>query len=1017
MVNIYKKKEIIFSVLSLIFFLIFQSFSLAQSGSIEGTVKDKSTGEALPGANVIVKGTSLGAATDLDGKFLIRNLPVGKQNLEISYVGYNTINVDVTIAANKTLQEDFSLEAKTLEGQTVTVTAQARGQLSAINQQLSSSNLVNVVSAEKMQELPDANLAESIGRLPGISLQRNAGEAYAVTIRGLSPKYNEVTIEGVPMASTNYQNREVDLSLLSDNLIKAVEVSKTLRPDMDADALGGVVNLTLRTAQPGLHYDVRANGGYNNLRDTYKNYKFTGTVSNRFLSDKIGILAQGNIELKQLPSDQFNAAYDVPIYDPATDQFSVGTQNANLTDASTKRHRYGISLVMDYTSDLVDVKFYNVFDQKNDSNITRSNLSRFSSNDFYDQIFINETKTKQETHSIQAMFKLGNTELPVSLSYTKGEQNVPNGLEFDFLQTGVSTFSANQRIYQPPSVLIAEMGVINPTSQNTTFWQDAVNDTKLTDESYDVKLDWKAPFKLSDSFSGYLKVGGKYHSVRRTSNRAQQNLYMLYGAGAGTRKDLIATYPFLNGLNSNLQAGIPAYPFVDHGYTRTNILGYPIGPSWNVYQLADMQNTYYYGKVVGNDTIIAPHKNLGGYWVNGPNSFNQNYVDNESTTAGYIMGEFNVGSDLTIVPGARYQQEKTDISAYHIRVNGGNQTGLDGTPPKFVETKRNYPHWFPSVNVKYKATDNIQLLGALYRSVSLPSYGNVNPLVQLTDNAPLVAGNPILKPATAWNLDLGVSLFSNDIGLFTVDLFYKEITDLIYNMQNFYPYSPYPIIGAPADLADRLPDRSYFDTTWATSASRRLTKGPIPMNDPEKAYLRGIEFSWQTHLWYLPGVLSGIVLDLNLSLMSSNQLYPSFELKPKTGFLTPDTLVYQTTSGSLQDQPSAIYNAIIGWDYKGFSSRVSFRYQQKTLTSVDTRFGLQDTYYDNVLLVDVSLKQQIWEGLAVFANASNINNHIDNYYYSHPTYVSATTTYPAGNLPTSGQTYGWIAQFGVSYTY
>ena len=67
--------------------------------------------------------------------------------------------------------------------------------------------------------------------------------------------------------------------------------------------------------------------------------------------------------------------------------------------------------------------------------------------------------------------------------------------------------------------------------------------------------------------------------------------------------------------------------------------------------------------------------------------------------------------------------------------------------------------------------------------------------------------------------------------------------------------------------------------------------------------------------------------------------------------------------------------------------------------------------------MDVSLKQQIWEGLSIFANASNINNHIDNYYYSHPEYVSSTTTYPAANLPTSGQTYGWIAQFGVSYTY
>ena len=994
------------AVLVLIFFLLFQSFTLAQSGSIQGVVKDKNTGESLTGANVIVKGTSLGAATDLDGKFILRNLPTGKQILEISYIGYNSISSDVTITANKTLEENFSLEAKTLEGQTVTITAQARGQLSAINQQLSSNNIVNVVSAEKMQELPDANLAESIGRLPGISLQRNAGEAYAIVVRGLSPKYNEITIEGVPMVSTNYKDRSIDLSLLSDDLIRGVEVSKTLRPDMDADALGGTVNLTLRTAQPGLHYDFWANGGYNNLRSTYKNYKFTGSVSNRFLDDHIGVLAQGSIELKQLPSDQFNAGYDVPTYDNTAKQFYVTTNNAQLTASSVQRHRYGLSLILDYTSNLVDLKFFNVFDQKSDSNFTRDYTNQFASNSTLYQIFLNETTTKQRTHSLQALFKFGGTELPVSISYTKGEQNIPDGLQFDFLQSGMSTFTANQRIYAAPSDLINIQGVQDPSK--STLWNLFHSDTKLLDESYDAKIDWKIPFKFSDLFSGNFSVGGKYHRTNRNSERERLYYNVQYGGSKGRRQRLIAAVPFLRGSNDALESGIEARPFADPSYDVRSILGYPVGQGYSIYKLQEVMNTIY--PVWASDF----------YW-DGVGSYNQNYTDIEKSYAGYFMGEFNIGSDLTIVPGARYQEEQTDISAYHVRVNGANQNGLDGTPPKFVETKRDFPHWYPSVNIKYKATENVRLLGAVYRSVSLPSYGNINPLVQLQDNSPLISGNPILKPATAWNVDLGVSLFSNNIGLFTVDLFYKEITDLIYNMQNFYPYGPYPVVGAPSDMADRLPDKSYFDTTWAVNTARRLIKGPIPMNDPEKAYLRGIELSWQTHLWYLPGVLSGLVLDLNLSLMSSSQLYPSFELKPKTGFLTPDTLVYQTTSGSLQDQPSAIYNAIIGWDYKGFSSRISFRYQQKTLTSVDTRFGLQDSYYDNVLLVDVSLKQQIWEGLAVFANASNINNHIDNYYYSHPAYASTvgttTTAYPAGNLPTSGQTYGWIAQFGVSYNY
>jgi hypothetical protein len=164
-------------------------------------------------------------------------------------------------------------------------------------------------------------------------------------------------------------------------------------------------------------------------------------------------------------------------------------------------------------------------------------------------------------------------------------------------------------------------------------------------------------------------------------------------------------------------------------------------------------------------------------------------------------------------------------------------------------------------------------------------------------------------------------------------------------------------------------------------------------------------------------VLSGIVLDFNLTLMSSNQLYPYYKVRT-TKLGTPDTLAYSTTAGPLQDQPKAIYNAILGWDYKGFSIRYSVRYQQLTLQSMDTQFGLEDSYYDNVLLMDISAKQQIISNLYVFANATNINSHIDNYYYSHPTYTpSAAVSYPAGNLPTSQQTYGWNLQLGLTFSY
>jgi TonB-dependent receptor len=1003
-------------ILSMLFML---SGSILGQSTLHGIVADSSTHESLIGANIVLVGTSQGAATNLDGEYKIPNIAEGTYQIRVSYVGYETKIINLTFKGDGPLELNIQLSTRRIEGKTITITAQSQGQLAAINEQLSSNKIVNVVSADKMKELPDANIAESIGRLPGISLQRNAGEATAVVVRGLSPKYNQVSIEGIPMSSTNYYDRGIDLSLLSDDLIKGVEVSKTLRPDMDADALGGTVNLTLKTAQTGLHYDIKGTGAYNNLRSDYNNYKFTGSVSNRFFDNAIGVQLQGNIEEKQLPSDQLTADYQSPTFDPKTNLFNITDKDAILQESNIKRHRFGVSLILDYSSDFVDLKLFNVYDQKTDSTKTRLYQTTFGTNTFYDQINVNETKTIQETHSLQALFKFWGTELPISVSYTKGQQSTPHGLQFDFQETGAFTTIANSNlIYAEPSSLISLSGVFNPAAANSVFNGGYVNNSRLNDDSYDAKLDWKIPFKFSDYLSGVISAGGKYHTIERENSNNSYFLYMTYGQGIGNEINLTSgMIPFLKGTKYDETKGIYALPFVDPAYSRTSILGYPIDGmggvtrnGWNINNLVSMMN-YYYANYQAN------------YYLNGPNSYNQDYNDKETSLAGYIMGEFNLGSDLTIVPGARYQEEKTDISAYHIWENDLKIPGVDKTPV-LTDTKRDNPDWFPSVNIKYKATDNIQVLGAAYRSVSLPSYIDISPELILNDGGSGTLGqegNPLLLPSTATNFDLGVSLFSNVIGLFTVNGFYKEISNLISSIQNFYPYSPYPIIGAPSDLSQRLPGKNYFDSSWNNSKQRALVNGSIPMNDPSKAYLRGIELSWQTHLWYLPGVLSGIVLDLNLSLMNSKQEYPNFALKTKTKLTAPDTLLYETVTGALQNQPNATYNAIIGWDYMGFSTRVSVRYQGKTLTSMDTKYGLQDSYYDNIWSTDISVKQQIMEGLSIYANATNVNNHIDNYYYSHPAYTattsSSTNIYPAGLLPTSGQTYGWAIQVGVSFVY
>ena len=167
-----------------VFLLMIQFTFAAGSGTVVGRVLDKATGDPLPGANVMIQGTSIGTSTGLDGKYEIRNVPTGMRSMRVTYIGYVTVTREVTVGENATLTQDFHLVAQALQGETIVVTGQAKGQLSAINQQLSSNSIVNVVSAEKMKELPDANLAESIGRLPGVSIIRDAGEASEIVVRG-----------------------------------------------------------------------------------------------------------------------------------------------------------------------------------------------------------------------------------------------------------------------------------------------------------------------------------------------------------------------------------------------------------------------------------------------------------------------------------------------------------------------------------------------------------------------------------------------------------------------------------------------------------------------------------------------------------------------------------------------------------------------------------------------------------------------------------------------------------------
>jgi hypothetical protein len=164
------------SALCLVFAIIFlgtHPIYAQGSGNISGTVVDKVSGETLPGANVFLEGTSLGSSTNGEGEYILHQIPAGDYELITKYIGYKEQTISITVIAGKTIEVNVELDYAAFEVEDVVVTAQARGQMGAINQQLASNTIKNVVSSDRIQDVPDVNAAESVSRLPGLSLIRS----------------------------------------------------------------------------------------------------------------------------------------------------------------------------------------------------------------------------------------------------------------------------------------------------------------------------------------------------------------------------------------------------------------------------------------------------------------------------------------------------------------------------------------------------------------------------------------------------------------------------------------------------------------------------------------------------------------------------------------------------------------------------------------------------------------------------------------------------------------------------
>ena len=964
-----RHSRVVFALAVLIIAVSALATAQQTSGQIEGSISDTLSHDRLTGTNVWIEGTGMGAVTNLDGRYVITNVPPGSYTLIVRYIGYRSKKLHVVVNAGDIVKRDFSLVPEALEGETVLVLAQARGQQEAINQQLSSSTITNVVSSEKIHQLPDANAATALSRLPGVSLMNGD----QVVIRGMQAKLNTVLINGIQIPSTDMNDRSTNLGFISSNLLSAIEVMKVLTPDRDANTLGGLVNLRLREAPTGFHGDLFAQGNYNTQDRVSDNYKFWGSVSSRFLEDNLGIFVQGSADRSDIGQDIAAATYGINgagsiRYGEAPyqmNEFTFQDQWNVITNSSA-------SVIIDYVLPHGKILFSNTFANNLSDNTTFRNRLDL------EETVVGYTLSRDKygkalmINALQGEYTFGDLKAELSLShslsnkYTRVRYGDP-GTNFTFENQAHRPFGVDpasglainyvsqRRFMTPEDVYGITIDPNDAPGAKVGGW--VISRSEAFDQHvYNTALDFTLPVTLSEDITTKIKFGGKFSRSTRANDvestfkgSSDDDYYNATRSFFPTHQGLSAANPVLFG------------DLWDRGFTRGDYFlkgDYPFKYAYD----RDLMDQYMGTSISG--WAVARHK---------PSSERDDWGGAEVYSAGYLMGSFDFGPMVSLIAGGRYEHYNMQYHSKFVYVTH-SVYGYANLYDTLNVVDRSDNDFFPNAQLRYRFNEWSDIRLAYSKGIARPDFRAVLPSIYLEPGGAAQAGNTKLRPAISDNLDVMVSVYSGDVGLFTVGGFYKKIRNFFYQTDIFYKNLGY--------YNASFPDSMTFTALGIKAAgmptpSQRITTF---LNNPNPAYVRGLELEWQTNFWYLPVPLNSLVLTVNYTKSWSDMDYQQIRnidsayqdpINPRITrhkYITIDTV----RNARLLFQSDDVINVALGVDYKGFSGRLSFNMQGNIITTVGAR-PEDDQFTGNIYRWDLTLQQQLpIEGFRVIFDAVNL---------------------------------------------
>ncbi|HET6616467.1 MAG TPA: TonB-dependent receptor [Gemmatimonadota bacterium] len=703
------------------------SLQAQEYGRVSGRVLQAEDGAPLTGAQVVVSGTSIGTVTDDHGRYLLLRVPAGAQTLEATYLGRTSATSSVTVTPGQVAVAEFTLDVLAIEmGEIVGVIRQ--GQAEALSRQQAAPNIKNIVASDQMGRFPDESAPEAIQRVPGVALERDQGEGRYIQIRGGSAANTQVTVNGEQVPSPEAEIRQIALDAIPVDVLEGIEVAKAITPDMDAEAIGGSVDLITKKAPEDVLLSTEVAGGYAPIRDDFSG-SGTVTYGTRTGDGKLGVLASGSYSRRYFGSDDLEPAFNIE--DPGPDDDEL--EELSIRHYSMYRERFGLTGNLDYRlGEGSDLYLTGLYSQLRDDEQRLQTISVVEDNALEfrhrnrDETTSNLNVTAGGNHLVG-----GDMELAYHGTVARGKEDSPDDNELIFVQEDIEF---DPDISDPEDIQANPVGGAGGEYEFDAY-EPSSNET--TNLDLVGAVDFTIPYGFGSNGSGLFKVGVKIRDKDKDQSVNEEEFELIDDA-----EDII--------LGQNI-----GEPFDLEDYNPGDYES-----SFSPFATTEDESDDFdvtFGDVIEGELNLEAET--------------QDYEVGETTTALYAMTEIHLTPQFMVLPGVRY--EHTSLTSDGFEFDPEEETL---TP---VSAENDYGRFFPMVHLRYELTPLTNFRAAVTTAIARPNFVDLVPF-RVVDDEDITIGNPDLDPTTSTNFDLLVEHYDSRIGVMSAGFFYKTLNDPIF---------------------------------------------------------------------------------------------------------------------------------------------------------------------------------------------------------------------------------------------